>query len=540
MAGLSGLGERIRQSVMSAQGQAQGIPGVGASPGVAPTDMSGLGADIMSRVRQMTGGLGQQGMPQIPQQPTMSAAPTTGGAPAASMPLAAPTSGTTAPSSDSANAVAGLIVQQETGGQNLVGQTASLRGDTLALDSGIFKTTADSFGLDFNRIVNDQDYANQAVATLMTSYATDDASKWNGPAGQSVWEYGEQNLPGGGWEAVARVYFGGDVTGQFVDEQQRSGVTYGQQFVEKMQAAGIPTGPGTPAPGTAPVGPPTTSGTQVLPTNGTGAPQTNPNLSAVVTGAGTTWTPATPLDAQAAQLDQTGTAGSDTEGLVVGGNSPSAPSTGGGYILDDTYQSVGGQPRAVMSPESTSYMEGLFPGASQSALSGNYGFGAKSGCVNADGTSCYSKYINWDPDQHTGIDIATNGGESSGKFSNLVSGTVICYGSQTGSANPGNNTACGSYPDWSPGGGVDGTGSGNLSILTADKAMVTYGHTDISYAQLDGQVTKGTPLGMSGTMNGYHVHLEVRLPIGQGGQYVLVDPDLYFDGYYCGQGYCPS
>jgi hypothetical protein len=210
--------------------------------------------------------------------------------------------------------------------------------------------------------------------------------------------------------------------------------------------------------------------------------------------------------------------------------------------MDPRYISKGGQSRAVMSPESLSFADSLFPGATEAGIAGNYGFGAASGCA-----GCYDDYYNWDPNEHTGIDLATNGGAAPAEFNSLVSGQVICYGGTAGSANPGNNTACGSYPDYG-GGGVDGTGSGNLSILTPDGAMVTYGHTDISYADVNDTVTYGTPLGTSGCMaavgvceGGYHVHLEVRLPLdGPDSPYVLVDPALYFNGGYCQQGFCPD
>ena len=229
----------------------------------------------------------------------------------------------------------------------------------------------------------------------------------------------------------------------------------------------------------------------------------------------------------------------DKEGLPdAPGTSPAGPA-GTGFVPDPDYVSVGGQQRAVMTPESTAYLDRMFIGGTQAALDGNYGFGAASGCA-----GCYDDYENWDPNQHTGIDVATNQGQAPEAFNSLVSGTVICYGSQAGTANPGMNTACGAYPDYG-GGGVDGSGSGNLAVLTDDGAMVTYGHTDISAVGLNNRVEAGQPLGTSGCMaavgvceGGYHVHLEVRLPIGEGGNYVLVDPNVYFNNGYCDQGFC--
>lgn len=139
--------------------------------------------------------------------------------------------------------VASFIIQQETGGAawrpHNTNCTIRPQAGCLDLNTGIFQATALSRGLDWNRLMTDPNYAPQAVAQLLSSYAQEDAGN-----GQSVWEYGEQYLPGGGWEAVGRYYFGGCVTnGCFVDEQGRSVDTYGQQFIDKLANAGIAVGP---------------------------------------------------------------------------------------------------------------------------------------------------------------------------------------------------------------------------------------------------------------------------------------------------------
>jgi hypothetical protein len=254
---IGGLGDRIRTMVAQGTGEAsRATPGAGGI-GLGPATTS-----IMETVRRQ---LAQAQLgPAL--QPSMAAAP--GAAPAA-VPGAAPSAApsppmTGGPTSGAMGTATQQIIRQETGGQDLTGQTnCTIRPQAgcLALNSGIFEVTAQSIGYDFNRIVNDPVYAEQAVNALLTSYATDDASQWGGPAGQSVWEWGNQNLPGGGMEAVARIYFGGEVNGTFIDEQGRSGALYGQQFMEKMAAEGYDptTAPDPTQTGTVPGAAPSTS-----------------------------------------------------------------------------------------------------------------------------------------------------------------------------------------------------------------------------------------------------------------------------------------
>lgn len=123
----------------------------------------------------------------------------------------------------------------ETGGADYVGQeNCEVRPamGCVALDSGIFSSVAQSYGLDYNRIKNDPEYAAYATGVVISGIANSDAGTFKGPSGMTVYQWGEQNLgPGGGWVAVARVYYGGDVTGQFVDELgTRTGEQYGQEF----------------------------------------------------------------------------------------------------------------------------------------------------------------------------------------------------------------------------------------------------------------------------------------------------------------------
>jgi murein DD-endopeptidase MepM/ murein hydrolase activator NlpD len=71
-------------------------------------------------------------------------------------------------------------------------------------------------------------------------------------------------------------------------------------------------------------------------------------------------------------------------------------------------------------------------------------------------------------------------------------------------------------------------------------AVVVYGHMKSSNYQAGDQVTAGHPVGLSGTAVIPHVHLDVLLPVGTNGEYMLVDPNLYFNNYYCDRGYCVS
>ncbi len=255
---LENLGERIRASVAGNTGSVQP-----AAPGAGGANLGPATQSIMDRVRQQIGqAMPANGTTPFPQPPTQGAAPAPGGlppipapVPPGGVPSTAPAP-TTAGGPSNAGEVANFIIKQETGGAAWTPNNTNcdIRPDSgcLDLNTGIFQTTATSRGVDWDRLMTDPAYANEAVTTVLSSIAKDDAGGWTGSMGVSVWDYGEQNLPGGGWEAVGRYYFGGCVTsGCFVDEQGRSVDTYGQQFIEKLNGAGIATGAGaSPMPGT--------------------------------------------------------------------------------------------------------------------------------------------------------------------------------------------------------------------------------------------------------------------------------------------------
>jgi murein DD-endopeptidase MepM/ murein hydrolase activator NlpD len=238
--------------------------------------------------------------------------------------------------------------------------------------------------------------------------------------------------------------------------------------------------------------------------------------------------------------------------MPTGGTSPEGPLTPkpaptnvvynpgeAGLAMDPGYTPTGvvgplggapnAEPRAIMSPESTAYLEALIPGGSAQALQDGYGFGANTGCA-----GCYDGYLGWDPNLHTGMDISTGGAPA--EYSAVGGGTVVCVMGEGSTGGPG----CGAYPDYSR---LDADGnpmSGNITVQGADGSLTTYGHSSASALAVGDPVAAGEMLGVSGNMNGYHVHLEVQLPIGANGEYVLVDPNVYYNGGYCDRGFCPS
>lgn len=102
------------------------------------------------------------------------------------------------------------IQRIETGGQDYTGQmNCEVPGisDTmgcLALNTGLFQLSVEQLGLDFNRVVNDPEYAIYAMGVHMAHLAEQDAGAYGGAAGQSVLEYG-------GWQAVSQIYFTGSL-----------------------------------------------------------------------------------------------------------------------------------------------------------------------------------------------------------------------------------------------------------------------------------------------------------------------------------------
>lgn len=505
MDSLQGLGDRIRASVQRATAGTSSVPGVGTS------DLGGgLGSDIMGRVQAQ---LAQQGVGQVG---TLGQAGTgqgtTPGGPAPGAPTtAAPTGSTAMPT-----------------GTGSLGQMGG-RYQSLDQYNSVFESAGQEFGVP-PELLKAMAGVESGWGSVGPDYCRSDGSCgimqvkgdiWNGTAGCSNQNdvvcnvrtaaaiLSQAKAQCGNWDcAITGTYFptddvqNGTTQGQYLDAVHQS----------MQEQIGNP-GTGQPAP---------TGGTQVLPTNAS-APQQAPIPGSIVTDAGLGGvTPGAPP------------AGGGIPGAadVVAGPAPSGPG-GGVYntIAQPAGQASNGQPTSTIDAGSTAWADALTPGGSQAVQSGGYGFDADQGLdiyggYNQQTWPCHTC--------HPGVDVATNGSQP---YNALTSGTVTCVGSQSGlssgGAVPDGSVGCGAYGD-------SGGGPGNVSVLKDDGALIVYGHSRSSNYQPGQTVQAGQPLGMSGENNGYHIHEEVQLPIGPGGQYAPVDPDLYYSGYYCGQGFCPS
>ena len=206
-----------------------------------------------------------------------------------------------------------------------------------------------------------------------------------------------------------------------------------------------------------------------------------------------------------------------------------------------------GQPISEDNTESTAWMEGTLPGHQNGYLEGGgYGFGDDVGCIDQTTQKpCYDSYDNWTCHTcHTGTDIMTEGPT---RFNALQDGTVVCAGSGGFTSVSGAGIGCNAYPDYESG------GPGQLTIETSDGALITYGHVSGILPGADAvgmDINTGQAIGVTGGMNGPHLHAEVQLPIGPpdangNPTYMLVDPNLYYSGCYCNggcghEGYCPD
>ena len=358
----------------------------------------------------------------------------------------------------------------------------------------------------------------------------------------------------GSWEgAIRSVYFTQTDTG--------TGITQDQYVAEAMRLmsvvdAAAPGGGTAPAPngqypqaglgGTggpllgAPVGTSAPANQPAIPGSNALLPGGTFDPSKVFPGSGALMDPAV-VAAAKAQRDGLAPPPANIN-VIGGGGGPAGPvpidTTVAPLVIDNnpnlrTSFGPNAEPVATENPQTTSYLDSLIPGGSASYLAQTNGPNGKGpyGFKDQVGVGQYCNYWDWNCDAHTGLDILTNGSQ---EFNSLVSGKVVCTGEGSNVADTTRSGySCGSYPDLSQGGGV-----GNLTIQTEDGAMVTYGHTKTSYYNVGDQVQFGQPIGMSGYDSGWHVHLEVRLPIAPDGGYVLVDPNVYFNNGYCDRGFC--
>lgn len=127
----------------------------------------------------------------------------------------------------------------------------------------------------------------------------------------------------------------------------------------------------------------------------------------------------------------------------------------------------------------------------------------------------YGTEFGLDGDTHTGWDIAVPRGTAYYLPAGLT-GTVTKAGG-TGVFRSNN--------------GPDGPGRGELKILLSNGMEVIFGHSDRIDVRVGQQVTAGMLLGLTGSSEGDHMHLEVRVrdPRTRSG-WRIVDPSVLFGG----------
>ncbi len=115
----------------------------------------------------------------------------------------------------------------------------------VALNTGIFESTAASYGLDYERIRDDPEYAAYATGVVLQHIAMDTTGYWGTTPGKTV-------LEEGGWEGVARIYYGGQAGYADPNWQDERGVgeTAGEYAATVMGYINQLDARGTTAPGT--------------------------------------------------------------------------------------------------------------------------------------------------------------------------------------------------------------------------------------------------------------------------------------------------
>ena len=96
-----------------------------------------------------------------------------------------------------ANLIKGMLAREGSYGRDFY--VTNLRNDQILAYNGVFRNTAESYGLNWNQMISDKGYAAYATAYIM-------AALYKQQGGQY------------GWEGAASTYFGGSPTGQFTDE----------------------------------------------------------------------------------------------------------------------------------------------------------------------------------------------------------------------------------------------------------------------------------------------------------------------------------
>jgi murein DD-endopeptidase MepM/ murein hydrolase activator NlpD len=113
---------------------------------------------------------------------------------------------------------------------------------------------------------------------------------------------------------------------------------------------------------------------------------------------------------------------------------------------------------------------------------------------------------------HTGIDVGIGEGT---KLYTPVGGKVVCVG---GAGSSPDGSSCGYYGDV-------GGGPGRIQISMDDGNQLIFGHCRSSVVSVGQRVEAGAQVGTSGSLNGAHVHVEVRVKGGATPSgWLLVDP----------------
>lgn len=546
---LDNLGDRIRAAVAGNTGSVQP-----AAPGAGGTNLGAATTSIMDRVRQQVAqaGVGAGAPPQAPQAPQAPQLPaipngttpfpqqgapsTTGGvAPQGGLPPI-PAPGVPTPPGGAPAAVPGPAAPTSTaGGLGSYGNASIDKYDSTFLAAG------KQYGVDPASLKAMMEIESGGNGDYPIDQCRSDGTGVDscGPmqikaiyhGGQApttedqimqaagiLADYKSANPGATDRDALFAVYFTGD------DPNGTTQGSYGARFDELVgQIGAAPV-----APAAAPTAVTPGGTTPVIPGSDVriqDAPPADPGTAGAITDAGMGGV--SPLIPGAAE----------PKSAIPGNIAAPATSPGGGFngtVAEETgVMAPNGQPIGTDDLPSRAWADAIVPGG---AANSTYGFG------DDQGISMYCNYRDWSCTQHTGLDIGT--GEGSAPINSTSAGTVVCYGEQSAANNPG--VGCGAYTD--SGGGMDGGyvddsgtvhSSGNLSVLMPSGAVIIYGHMRSSNYGLGDQVPAGGQIGMSGENNGYHVHAEVQLPIGAGGLYQLVDPNLYYAGGYCSQGFCP-
>ena len=126
--------------------------------------------------------------------------------------------------------------------------------------------------------------------------------------------------------------------------------------------------------------------------------------------------------------------------------------------------------------------------------------------------------------EHTGIDV---GVPLNSQLYAPMSGTITCAGTNNG---PGTNGGgCSAFND------VMGGGNGRIEIQLDNGSVIILGHTSSSRVQAGQRVTAGQLVGLSGGMNGAHVHVEARVPDPTTASgWRIVDPRQVLGGSFTG------